>query len=151
MILKDQKGAALLEFAIVLPLILLIALGIMQFGSFLNSYTILANATAVGARFFAAQGGSSTAYNDTKNQVITSAAALNVNNLVITMAVAGINCTDPNCGTKLIAGQGGQATVIVSYNNFMPVFRGSFFGLGAMMPTALNYSMAERVMAAQSH
>ncbi len=150
MILKDQKGAALVELAIVLPLILLIAFGIMQLGSFLNTYTILADATAVGARFFAAQS-SSTAYADTITQVKTSASALNVNNLVITTAVAGTNCTDPSCGTMLIAGQGKQATVTVTYNNFTPLFTGSLFGLRAMMPTALNCSMAERVMAAQSH
>lgn len=150
MILKDQKGATFVELAIVLPLILLIAFGIMQLGSFLNDYTILADATAVGANFFAAQSGSSTAYADTITQVKTSASALNVNNLVITTAVAGTNCTDPSCGTMLIAGQGKQATVTVTYN-FTPLFTGSLFGLSAMMPTALNYSMAERVMAAQSH
>ena len=48
--LKNQKGQALVEFAIVLPLILLIVLGIVQFGMLLNSYLSLTNAAREGAR-----------------------------------------------------------------------------------------------------
>jgi Flp pilus assembly protein TadG len=157
--LKDQEGAAIVEFAIVLPLILLIMLGVMQFAWFLNSYMILANATAVGARFFATQASSSTAYSDTKNKVILSGPGLTNANLVIATGVAGTPCTDPNCGTALIAKAGLQATVTATYT-FTPLIQvpllspltllpGCTGSLGSVQCT-LTSSMAERAAPVQS-
>ena len=142
--LKDQKGAAIVEFAVVAPIILSIFVGTMQLGWFLNSYIILANATEVGARYFATQAGSSTAYINTKNQVITSASGLNTANLVITTSVADTSCTDPNCGTALVAKQGQTSKVTVTYNNFTPLLLGSLYS----MPKTLSYSTQERVLGA---
>lgn len=48
--LKDQKGQALVEFAIVLPILLLLVMGILQFGMMLNSYLTIENAAREGAR-----------------------------------------------------------------------------------------------------
>jgi Flp pilus assembly protein TadG len=48
--LKNQKGQALVEFAVVLPVILLLVLGIVQFGMLLNTYLSLTNAAREGAR-----------------------------------------------------------------------------------------------------
>jgi Flp pilus assembly protein TadG len=47
---RDEGGQALVEFALVLPLMLLILLGIVQFGTVFRDYIALTDATRVGAR-----------------------------------------------------------------------------------------------------
>ena len=48
--LNSQRGAALIEFALVFPLLLLILLGIIDFGFLFQRYEVLTNATREGAR-----------------------------------------------------------------------------------------------------
>ena len=51
---KDrQKGAAAVEFAIVLPILALLLLGTMEVGSIARDYQVLQNAAREGARFSA--------------------------------------------------------------------------------------------------
>jgi Flp pilus assembly protein TadG len=47
---ERERGQALVEFALVLPLFLLLLLGIVQFGSVFRDYIALTDATRVGAR-----------------------------------------------------------------------------------------------------
>ena len=47
---RSQKGAALLETAIVLPLILLVCVGIFEFGRAYQTWQVLTNAAREGAR-----------------------------------------------------------------------------------------------------
>jgi Flp pilus assembly protein TadG len=49
-VLKDQKGQALVEFAVILPLLLLLIMGIIEFGLMLNSYLTVRNVSREGAR-----------------------------------------------------------------------------------------------------
>lgn len=49
-IVKNQKGQALVEFAIILPVLLLLIMGIVQFGMLLGSYLTLENAAREAAR-----------------------------------------------------------------------------------------------------
>ncbi len=48
--IKNQKGQALVEFAIILPLLLLLVLGIIQFGMIIGGYLAVQNAVREGAR-----------------------------------------------------------------------------------------------------
>ena len=48
--LKSQRGAELIEFALVFPLLLLVLLGIVDFGILFQRYEVLTNATREGAR-----------------------------------------------------------------------------------------------------
>jgi len=48
--LKNQRGQALVEFAIILPILLLLVMGIFQFGMMINSYLTIQNITREGAR-----------------------------------------------------------------------------------------------------
>lgn len=48
--IKNQRGAALLETAITLPLILLITVGIFEFGRAYQTWQVLTNAAREGAR-----------------------------------------------------------------------------------------------------
>ncbi|HJR59030.1 MAG TPA: TadE/TadG family type IV pilus assembly protein [Vicinamibacterales bacterium] len=48
--LGNEKGAQLVEFALVLPLLLLVILGIAEFGFMFQRYEVLTNAAREGAR-----------------------------------------------------------------------------------------------------
>ncbi|MDR8727514.1 TadE/TadG family type IV pilus assembly protein [Burkholderia pseudomultivorans] len=50
MTLKHQKGVAAVEFAFVLPVLLLIMFGIVEFGLFLYDKAVITNASREGAR-----------------------------------------------------------------------------------------------------
>ena len=49
--IKRSGGSTLVEFAFVLPLLVLILFGIMQYGFIFAAYTTLRNASAVAARY----------------------------------------------------------------------------------------------------
>lgn len=48
--IRNQKGQSLVEFAIILPIILLLLMGIVEFGMMLNSYLTIQNVAREGAR-----------------------------------------------------------------------------------------------------
>jgi Flp pilus assembly protein TadG len=48
--LRKEDGQSMVEFALLLPILLVVALGIMQFGIIYNNYITLTDATRVGAR-----------------------------------------------------------------------------------------------------
>ena len=50
MIIKDQKGGALIEFAIVVPLLILLVIGAIEFGLLCYNKQVIANASREGAR-----------------------------------------------------------------------------------------------------
>ncbi|HET7456669.1 MAG TPA: TadE/TadG family type IV pilus assembly protein [Gemmatimonadaceae bacterium] len=52
---RDERGAAMVEFAIVLPVLVVLVLAIIDFGRLLFLYNNLANAVREGARFAAVQ------------------------------------------------------------------------------------------------
>ena len=47
---RDEDGQAITEFAIILPLLMVLLLGIIQFGIIFNNYITLTDATRAGAR-----------------------------------------------------------------------------------------------------
>lgn len=49
--LKNEKGQSLVEFALVLPLLLLILMAIVEFALMFNSYLVISNASREGARY----------------------------------------------------------------------------------------------------
>jgi Flp pilus assembly protein TadG len=48
---ERQKGAALVEFAVVLPILVLLLIGMMEFGLLLYNQHVLTNASREGARY----------------------------------------------------------------------------------------------------
>ena len=48
--LRSQRGAELIEFALIFPLLLLLMLGIVDFGFMFQRFEVLTNATREGAR-----------------------------------------------------------------------------------------------------
>lgn len=72
---SDEKGAALLELAIILPVLTVLGLGILEFGNFFYNYQIVDNGVRDAARFAASlpYSSSNTTQNDTaiKNMAVT--------------------------------------------------------------------------------
>lgn len=48
--IRSERGAELIEFALVFPILLLVVLGILDFGMLFQRYEVLTNATREGAR-----------------------------------------------------------------------------------------------------
>ena len=93
---KSEKGAALVEFAIVAPLLLLLVFGIIEFGRAYNAQNTLTHAAREGAREYAI----------TQDPVAGEAAAINAaTSLDPALITATLSACDP----------GQPATVTLEY------------------------------------
>ena len=107
---KDrERGAAVVEFALIVPLLLLLVLGIAEFGRAYNVQTTLSGAARAGVRVMALQNDATAAKTATKSAAVPLA-------LSDAQIVVSANC--PTTGTA-------NATVTVSYPM---VFITNFFG-----------------------
>ncbi|HET6962466.1 MAG TPA: TadE/TadG family type IV pilus assembly protein [Terriglobia bacterium] len=92
---KTEKGAELVEFALVLPFLLLCCAGVIEFGRAYYTYNILAKAVRDGARFASAAG-------ITSAGVISTATTTNVQRIVV---YGNIDGTGPTKLPGLTTGQ----------------------------------------------
>ena len=69
-----QNGQALVEFALILPIILMLTLGMLDFGRGLHGYIALAGAVRDGARYGSVFSNPALSSDDVKNRVVSSAA-----------------------------------------------------------------------------
>lgn len=103
----NERGAALIEFALVLPLLILLVFGVIEFGRGYHTKTTLTHAAREGVRVAALDSGDpvSTVRN----------AAPNLNSAAIGVVVAPNPCTP-----------GQPVTVTVTYNHAydIPLFKG---------------------------
>jgi Flp pilus assembly protein TadG len=99
----DQKGQALVEFALVAPVLLLLLLGIIDLARAWNVYQVLTDAGREGARLAVVDNGSTAA--DVENVVIQAAAraGIEITNAAITLAEG--------------SGRGEPTTVTVQYGH----------------------------------
>src|ERR1700719_3458765 len=96
----DCAGGPAVEFALVLPMLLLLLVGMIEFGLTLNNYIMLTEAVRSGARQFAISRGGTTPYTDAVSQIHGAAAGLNPSGVTITLSVNGTACTsDTTCQT----------------------------------------------------
>lgn len=152
---KHETGTTVVEFTLVLPLLLMLLFGIIQFGWLFYNYAVLTSAASTGARLLATQRGYATPYSDTKDAVLSAAgviaplASLN-KTLTINVSVNGALCqSDAACATALgTASQapavGTQASISLSYL-FAPILGGSLGSLALIVPSSLNATMSELV------
>ncbi len=99
--LKKNKGQSLVEMAFILPIILLVVMGIVEFGRIFNTYLVLTNASREGARV-ASVGGTDT---DVMNSILNVTPTLDPMSLSITI--------DPLEANR---SRGLPATVTTNYN-----------------------------------
>ncbi len=107
---RDERGQALVEFALVLPLLVTILFAIIKFGIAINNYVVLTNAVRTGARTLAIGRGSTDPCASAITRVKNSASDLDPSKLVVTTSY-GPNC--PSISAPLVAGN--DATLRASY------------------------------------
>jgi Flp pilus assembly protein TadG len=115
----NVKGQALVETALVLPILLLILTGIIDFGFLFNNYLIVSNASREGVR--SAVVGSS-------NSDITTV----VNNFASTLDKTRLTITiTPDLLTGRTKGVAVTVTVVYKYNLITPI-------IGTIIPSPVN-------------
>ncbi|HVW31055.1 MAG TPA: TadE/TadG family type IV pilus assembly protein [Acidimicrobiia bacterium] len=137
---RDQRGAALVEFAIAVVVLLMLLFGIIEYGYALSFKQGLTQASAEGARA-AAVASTGTAATAAQAAVTKSVAAFNK-----TCGTGGLTCTystlaaDTGCavGTSCI-----RVQVSYDYNHYplMPKFP----GLGLLLPNTLTSTSITQV------
>jgi Flp pilus assembly protein TadG len=146
----DRKGIAALEFAAVVPVLLLIVVAIVYISVLFNNYLELTNAVSAGARMLAASRGSNppAAYSNAQAAFLASVPNLNTSKppLTYTMLVAGTACSSDGggagtCDTLLSANVGGSATVRATY-----VCNMSFMGINLAPGCTLSAQTAEPIL-----
>jgi Flp pilus assembly protein TadG len=113
-LIRSRDGVSAIEFAIILPVLLTILLGIFQFGTAMNEYLTLTNAAAKGALTLALSRGTTTPYSSTTAAINAAAPNLTAANITTTVTVNGSTCaSDSACLTNLLAGK--TASVRTTY------------------------------------
>ncbi|MFC9332672.1 TadE family protein [Arthrobacter sp. NPDC057009] len=121
---SNERGAVAVEFALLAPILIMILLGVMEFGRAYNAQITLSNAAREGARVMAIEKDQSKAVT-----AVTHAAA-NLNPMTIEFTSFPNTTTPTNCPAK------SQVTVIVKYSlNTMTGIAGPFAmqGKGTML------------------
>jgi Flp pilus assembly protein TadG len=130
----EQEGQAMVEMALILPVLLLVVTGILVFGLAFNNYLLLSEATSVGARTLAISRGETTDPCATAASAVYAAAPLLVAaNLSFTFVLNGTTYTGPSCNsgssTTGAAGnlkQGAYAVVTVTYPCSLAVYGANY-------------------------
>jgi len=129
---RDERGAALVEFALTLPLLLVVIAGIVDFGFLFQRYEVVTNAAREGARIGTLPGYTEAAVRDRVRQYVQS--GLNLSTAALDAAVvnsaAGVAVTNP---TITVTPGGGAPTFTVSTVRVDIVYTHQFVVLGAVM------------------
>jgi len=140
-----ERGAAIVEFAIVLSLMLLITAGIFEFGRAFQYYDALAKATRDGARYMSTVNKatiSSVAVSDAKNLVVAAANAANLSPALTTGDVV-VTCTPAACadGTAPTDVEVGISGYSINIGGVMPFVSGttSYSGVTLAPHTTMRY------------
>ncbi len=84
--LSDDRGQSMTEFAIVLPILVVLLFGILQFGILFNNYVTLTDAARAGARAAAVSRQASDPVGTATAAVQASASDLNLANLGVSVS-----------------------------------------------------------------
>ena len=133
-VVRNSRGIAALELAVVAPVLLLILFGIIYVAILFNNYLILNNAVGQAARELAFCNGlcGTTPFGNAKS-ILTSAATpiLTAANISMSASIGSSGCTDissTTCASLLASNVGGTVTVTATYpctmsfmaHNFIP-------------------------------
>lgn len=112
--IKEQKGIAIIEFALIAPILCYLLFGLLQYGWLLMKYLALTNAAAVGAIYLATQGPTSSApsvntativCNSLGGTVTSGICRLSGISVTIYMNVFGTTCDDAAGSCKTLFSQ----------------------------------------------
>ncbi len=134
-----ESGAVIVEFALLMPVLLLILVGVIVFGLALNQYIMLWNGVGVAAGQFAISSvASSTPATNAVTAIVNSAPTLTKASITVTLTVGTTACFGPAaanssttagdtaCSTALQANQGNPAVVLATYPCSLTVMQYNF-------------------------
>lgn len=138
---RDRRGQAVAEFAIVVPLLLLLLVGIVEFGSAWRSYQVVTNTAREGARMAVVANGAS--YDDVTSEIDRR---LEGGGLDPEMAEVVIDCGD-SVGEACFEGleSGGSTEVRIEYPHRF-VFLGPMIGLAGAGDPPGRISLSSRIV-----
>jgi Flp pilus assembly protein TadG len=110
---RGERGQALVEFALVLPVLMLLLVGIIKGGLLYNNYLQLTDAVRTGTRTLAIERGQGTPCADASNTILASASGLDRTKISISMTEAGNATADSGCPFTLASGS--AVTVQATY------------------------------------
>lgn len=108
-----EEGSAIFEFAMALPMLAALLVGIIEGGTLFYDYVTLADAVAVGARTLATSRGVSAACTNAENALTNAATNLVTSNIAITISFPNTNTYSDSCPGTLYSGD--QADVQATY------------------------------------
>jgi Flp pilus assembly protein TadG len=99
-----QRGAALVEFALIAPLFLMLVFGMLDYGMVFRDYLTVANTTRAGARVGSAAGKSATADYDILKAVASASGALPASTItrIIVFRSDASGTMNPACNTSAV-------------------------------------------------
>lgn len=109
-LIKSERGQAMVETALIMPLLILMLMGMVEMGRLGNAYLTVTHAARHGARYGAVGGSNS----EIIEKVKYAAVPLNVDNLSVTI----------NPETNRLTGNDLSITVAYPVELFIPVFSG---------------------------
>jgi Flp pilus assembly protein TadG len=119
--IRREEGQGLVEFALVLPILLMVATGITSFGIVFYRYITLTDAVRAGARTLSLGRGLSDPCTPAKKETADSAIDVNLQQNQVSVIVNGTpNSCNGNDGTDWT--QGNQATVKASIPYSISIF-----------------------------
>ncbi len=146
-----ERGAAAVEFALVVPIFLALLFGIISYGMMLSVRQGISQATAEGARVYAVSPAG------TPGTTVRADALSAVNDAISSYGVSctgggalvkdGANvgtCTVPSAAAPCTGGTGQCATVKIVYNYRANPMVPSFPGLGVTMPETIQFQSTVR-------
>lgn len=114
--LRDTEGAAAVEFGLIAPLLVMLLLGIMEFGLVLNNYVELTNAARAAGRVLAISRTSTTPWTNATNAFYASTPNMTTANITITLSVNGTACgSDSTCAAALATAEGDPSELTATY------------------------------------
>ena len=134
----SESGSALVEAAMVLPILLVVVLGIGRFGITFNNYIIVTDAVRAGGRQLALSRGLANPCLAAKNRVLSAATSLAPASLTITTVVNSTSYAG-TCNAAVMT-VGSDATVTATYPCDLAVF-----GINYAPGCTLTSTVTERV------
>jgi Flp pilus assembly protein TadG len=127
---RDERGSVVVEFGLIAPLLLLLVMGIIDFGWMLMKANVVGNATRDAARTASLSG----SYSQIKDTLTTELTSAGVDTSRVTSSVTctntvGNNCTDSAASYDANATTGSTVTVTVTYNHNWITPLGAMCGL----------------------
>ncbi len=131
--LRCQKGVAAIEFAIVLPLLMMIIFGIIEFGLLLYDKQVITNASREGARI----GISDVVVSDADIEAVVANYVAN-NLITFGTPTPPVTTIEPANRTGMVFGEDVTVTVTYNYDFLMlPNFVADFAGVQTLATTTV--------------